>query len=408
MKVAYMMSRFPKLTETFILYEMITLERLGVEVELFPLVREKTAEMHPESIPYVQQAHFTPILSWSILDANLRFLLKKPREYVSTFWALFKHNLGSLRFFSRAMALFPKAVYFAQRMQREKIDHIHAHFASHPAAAAYVIHRLTGIPYSFTAHGSDIHRDRHMLREKVARAAFVVPISTYNKQVILDECAGSFAEKLIVVHCGVDTQAFKPNGKTWDVPAQGPFSIVCIGTLHEVKGQRYLIEACRRLAEEGVAFNCRFVGDGPDRAKLQALVEQNGLNGCIQFLGRKTRDEIIEILHSSDVLVAPSVPSSDGRKEGIPVVLMEAMASGVPVVASRLSGIPELVEDGREGLLVAPGDVSGLADALKRIACDPALQQCLSQEGRKKVEREFDLFNNAAELVQLFQKEWAV
>jgi glycosyltransferase involved in cell wall biosynthesis len=405
MKVAYMMSRFPKLTETFILYEMLALERLGVEISLYPLLREWAKEMHPESQPYVKRANYVPLVSRPIILANLHYLLSKPGAYLSTFWALVKNNLGSMRFLSRAMAVFPKSVYMALRMQQEHIDHIHAHFASHPAAAAYIIHRLTGIPYSFTAHGSDIHRDRHMLREKVARASFVVPISSFNRQVILDECAGRYAEKLVVVHCGVDTQAFRPNGRDWDAPTLDPFSILCIGTLHEVKGQAHLIEACRLLAAKGITFICRFVGDGPDRAALETKVEQAGLSVCVQFLGRKTRNEVIALLHSADVLAAPSVPSKDGRKEGIPVVLMEAMASGVPVIASRLSGIPELVEDGREGLLIPPGDEAQLAAALERLAKDPELKKCLSQEGRKKVEREFDLRSSAAELVRLFQTE---
>ncbi len=404
MKVAYMMSRFPKLTETFVLYEMHSLERLGVRVEIFPLLREKAPVMHAESLPYVRRAHYTPLLSWPILRANLRFLLRRPRAYLGAFAALVRHNLGSLRFFTRAMAVFPKSVFLAERMQQARIQHIHAHFASHPAAAAYVIHRLTGIPYSFTAHGSDIHRDRHMLREKVARAAFVAPISIFNRQVILDECAGRFEEKLVVVHCGVDTTVFHPNGRQPALPGAAPLSILCIGTLHEVKGQRYLIEACRLLQQKGLPFHLRFVGDGPDRQMLQALVARAGLVGCVEFAGRKTRDEVITLLGRADVLVAPSVPSRDGRKEGIPVVLMEAMASGVPVIASRLSGIPELVEDGRDGLLVAPGRSEELAGALERLALDPELQGCLSQEGRKKIEREFDLQASAARLLRLIQE----
>jgi len=404
MKVAYMMSRFPKLTETFVLYEMLSLERLGVRVEIFPLVREKTPVMHAESLPYVRRAQYTPLFSWPILRANLDALLRRPRAYLGAFWALFRHNLGSPRFFTRAMALFPKSVYLAQRMQQAGITHIHAHFASHPAAAAYVIHRLTGIPYSFTAHGSDIHRDRHMLREKVARAAFVAPISNFNRQVILDECAGRFEEKLVVVHCGVDTGVFHPNGRRPALPGAAPFSILCIGTLHEVKGQTYLIEACRLLQQKGLPFQLRFVGDGPDLPKLQAQVARAGLQGCVEFLGRKTREEVIKLLRAVDVLVAPSVPSRDGRKEGIPVVLMEAMASGVPVIASRLSGIPELVEDGRDGLLVTPGRADELAAALERLALDPELQACLSQEGRKKIEREFDLNASTARLLHLFKE----
>lgn len=405
MKVAYLMSRFPKLTETFILFEMIAVEQQGVQIELYPLRRERTKVMHPESLPLVQRANFTPWISWPILRANLSFLFRQPGRYLGTLASILKGNWGSLRYFTGALSFFPKSVYFAGKMLKDNVTHVHAHFASHPAAAAYVIHRLTGIPYSFTAHGSDIHRDRHMLREKVARAAFVVPISAFNRQVILDECAGQFAEKMVVVHCGVDTQVFHPSAKDPHAAGASPFTILSVGTLHEVKGQTHLIAACRLLAERGIHFVCRFVGDGPDQPALEAQVKQNGLEGCVEFVGRKTRAEIAALLQKADVLAAPSVPSKDGRKEGIPVVLMEAMASGVPVIASRLSGIPELVEDGKEGLLVPPGDSVQLAAAIERLARDPELHACLSLESRKKVEREFDLNTNAAQLAGLFRKE---
>jgi hypothetical protein len=186
---------FPKLTETFILYEMLAMQSEGVQVETYPLLREKTEVIHPEAKSFVEAAHFQPFLSLPILRANLHFLLRKPRKYLRTFWTLMRANWGSFRFLTGALGVFPKSAFFAYEMKAEGIDHVHAHFASHPAAAAFVIHRLTGIPYSFTAHGSDLHRDRHMLREKVAEAAFVVAISNYNKELIISECKGNYGVK---------------------------------------------------------------------------------------------------------------------------------------------------------------------------------------------------------------------
>jgi glycosyltransferase involved in cell wall biosynthesis len=289
-------------------------------------------------------------------------------------------------------------------MAADGVEHVHAHFASHPAAAAYVIHRLTGIPYSFTAHGSDLHRDRHMLREKVAEAAFVVPISNYNRELILAECDGHYGDKVVVVHCGVDTSVFQ--ARTAPTPheqGQGPFRLLCIGTLHEVKGQTYLIEACQLLQKRGIEVDCHFAGDGPDLDALTAQAAAAGLTDRMHFHGRLTRGEIVQLLHSADVVVTPSVPSRDGRREGIPVALMEAMGSGVPVVASDLSGIPELVENDVCGLLAPPRDVDALADALERLYYDPALRRRLGEAGRDKVVREFDLFTNAALLAHHFQ-----
>jgi colanic acid/amylovoran biosynthesis glycosyltransferase len=169
-----------------------------------------------------------------------------------------------------------------------------------------------------------------------------------------------------------------------------------------VKGQAYLIEACRLLRERDVEFNCLFVGDGPDMVALERLVDQHELHDLVHFEGRRTRAEILELLGVADVLVAPSVPSQDGRREGIPVVLMEAMACGLPVVSSRLSGIPELVDDGRSGLLVSPGDVSGLAAAIQVLHGDEALRRRLGSAGRAKVEQGFSLDSNAARRADLY------
>jgi len=176
--------------------------------------------------------------------------------------------------------------------------------------------------------------------------------------------------------------------------------ILCVGTLHEVKGQSFLIEACRLLQESGINFVCHFVGEGPDKTALTEFVNQAGLSAKVYFHGRQKQERVAQLLQDADVLVAPSVPTRDGRREGIPVVLMEAMSSGVPVVASNISGIPELVVDGRTGLLAPPGEAVALADALKRYYHDPALRKRLGLSGREKVIGEFDLYRNAATLAQ--------
>jgi colanic acid/amylovoran biosynthesis glycosyltransferase len=401
LKVAYIMSRFPKLTETFILYEMLAMQREGVQIEVYPLLREQTEVMHPEAAAFVESAHFQPCVSLAILHANLHFVRRKPRIYLKTLWTLLSKNWGSLRFFMGVFGIFPKSVFFARQMEAENINHIHAHFASHPAAAAFIINQLNGIPYSFTAHGSDLHRDRHMLREKVTSSAFVATISEYNKELIISECHGEYRDKVTVIHCGVDTEVFRfRSGETPYEKGEKPFMIICVGTLHEVKGQAVLIRACRKLHENGIDFTCHFVGDGPDRTTLTELVNQAGISGKVRFHGRQKRERIAELLQEADVLVAPSVPTKDGRREGIPVVLMEAMSSGVPVITSNISGIPELVVDERTGLLVPPGDATSLAAALERYHQDPALRKRLGLSGRKMVIDEFDLYKNAANLAQ--------
>lgn len=395
LKIGYVTSRFPKLTETFVLFEILGLERSGAEVAFYPLMRERAAVVHPEAHAVVDRAHFLPFLSWPIFLSQLHFLRRRPRAYLGALGALVKGTFGSLNFFVGGIGIFPKVAHAARTMEAEGVEHVHCHFSNHPAAAGFVIHRLTGIPYSFTAQGSDLHVDRHMLREKVAEAAFVVTISAYNRDLILRECGPQWLEKVVVIHSGIETGFFEPsnNGRP-----RGRFNILCVGTLHEVKGQAYLIDACRSLSESGVDFTCRFVGEGKDRSMLERRIAAAGLEGRIRLLGQRARGEVLELLRSADVLVTPSVPTKQGKREGIPVVLMEALATGIPVVASDISGIPELVEDGRTGLLVPPRDSAALGHALLRLHGDEALRRQLGRAGRQKVEREFDAYANAGRL----------
>ena len=400
LKVAYVMSRFPKLTETFVLYEILAHRAAGLEVEVYPLLQQRSGVMHPEAGAVADGAHYLPFVSIAIVRTQLRLLFTQPRTYLGTLWAVLRGTWGSFNFFVGAVAIFPKVAHAAQLMMASDVGHVHCHFANHPALAGFMIHRLTGISYSFTAHGSDLHMDRHMLCEKVGEAAFVVPISEYNRELILGECGGRWSGKLHVIHCGVDTEVFRP--QDGEPEGDHPMRIVCIGTLHEVKGQRYLIDACRLLAQENVEFECRLIGDGEDRASLGRQIRDAQLGGSVFLEGNLTREEIAVRLRSADVLVAPSVPTRSGKREGIPVVLMEAMSAGLPVIASRISGIPELVDDGRSGLLAPPRDARALAAALRRLNGEPRIRQQLGSTGRAKVRRDFDIHRNAALLRERF------
>ncbi|MBN1565448.1 MAG: glycosyltransferase family 4 protein [Anaerolineae bacterium] len=412
-KVAYMMSRFPKITETFVLYEMIAVEKAGVDIEIYPLMREHTTVMHPEAPPLVARAHFLPFISLDIVRSNLQFMLRKPRAYWGTLLTALRATWGSRRYFVGILAFFPKTVHMARLMADDGITHIHAHFASHPTAAAYIIHHLTGIPYSFTAHGSDLHREKRMLCEKLNAARFAVTISQYNYETMITTCGAHMVDRLMIIHCGVDTNAFAPEPTTNEASAathsaasdDTSLNIACIGTLHEVKGQSYLIEACQRLHERGIPFECHLIGDGEDRAMLETKVAQANMTDQVTFHGYLTHDGVTRLVKQADVVVTPSVPSNDGRREGIPVATMEAMACGVPVVASRLSGIPELVDDGETGILVEPRDVTGIADALQQLAQDEPRRQRLGYAGRAKIMREFSLSANAETLARLFAGE---
>jgi glycosyltransferase involved in cell wall biosynthesis len=400
LRVAYVMSRFPKLTETFVLYEILALDAMGVPVEVYPLLRERQAVVHAEARRWAQRARFHPFLSLPILRAHLHYLRRRPRAYLGVLAEVLRRTAASRNFLVGALGIFPKTVRFAWEMQAAGVTHVHAHFATHPALAALVIHRLTGIPFSFTAHGSDLHVDRTMLDRKVEAAAFVVAVSRFNREVIVRHCGEAVRPKVHVVHCGVDLRVFPAVERRAHA---GPLSVLCVASFEEVKGHRHLIEACGLLRRRGVPFECHLVGDGPRRAAVESQIEASGLRSQVHLHGPQARDAVVRLLAESDVLALPSVPTRQGKREGIPVVLMEAMASQLPVVSSRLSGIPELIESENNGLLVEPGDASGHADALQRLAASPELRARLGRAGRDTVRRDFDLDRNARALVELIR-----
>lgn len=405
LKIAYMMSRFPKVTETFVLYEILELEKLGAVVEIFPLIRQRESMMHAEAARLVERAFYVSVLSPAVIGAQFYWLAKSPLRYLKTWWNVLRGNAASPKFLARALVVMLLAAHFARRMQALEIAHIHAHWATHPALGAYIIHQLTGIPYSFTAHAHDIYVERSMLAEKIRGADFVVTISQYNRQFLRDLYGDALAEKINVVHCGIDPEVFQPRP---DAKPPGPFTIICVASLEEKKGHPYLIAACEQLKTRGLDFRCLLVGDGDDRPQIEALIARSGLGDRITLLGRQPRQRVTELLAEADVMVLPSIVTDSGRKEGIPVALMEALATEMPVVATRISGIPELIEDGQTGLLVPERSGDALAEALIRLHNDPQLGRMLGKRGREKVLREFDLRQNARELYALFAGEPAV
>lgn len=399
--IAYIMSRFPKVTETFVLYEILELERRGESVGIYPLLRQREAVAHAEAAEAVARAHYSSVLSSSVIRSNWRFIREQPLNYLRTWAEAIGGTFGNLNFLAGAIIFFPKSVAFADQMKRAGVKHIHAHFATHPALSALIIHRLTGISFSFTAHGHDVHCDRRMLPEKLAAACFAIAVSRYNRNLIAEECGLECYEKTHVVHCGVDTLFFRPAGPPL---LQSPLRLITVASLWEVKGHTYLIQACRLLRERGIQFHCDFVGDGPLKAKLARQIRAAQLEDLFTFHGPQPREKVRELLQRSHVKILPSVPTADGLREGIPVALMEAMACGLPVISSRLSGIPELVDHGVCGILVPPREIMGLTDAIEQLALSPELRERMGAAGRRKILREFDLTANAETLALLFAR----
>jgi len=397
-RVAYLVSRFPKLTETFVLYEMLELQRNGIAVDVYPLIRSREPCRHAAADAFLDGAFCPPTLAAQSAVDTLYWLRRAPRRLLRMWCDVLAGNAWHPKFLSRALAILPRASRISRRMLAVGTAHVHAHWATHPALAAYCVHRLTGIPYSFTIHAHDLFVARPMLPAKIHRAAFVVTISDYNRRFI-EQCYGPATAGCVrVLHCGVDTARFRPAGA--GARAQPP-RVLCVAGLEEKKGHRYLLDACARLQRAGVPFVCDCAGGGKLLGRLRGQAADRGLADRVRFLGPQPQERMIELLRRADLVVQPSIRLRTGKMEGIPVALMEAMAMALPVVATDLSGVPELVEHGVNGLLAPPGDAAALATAMRRILEDPERGAAFGRAGRHKVMRDFDLRKNAARLRSL-------
>lgn len=400
--IAYVMSRFPNLSETFILREMINLDRQGWEVTLYPLIFQKQSVVHSEAKRWFDRVCQIPFFSFRVIISNSYMLIRHPYTYSMIWKSTLWENRTSFNFLIRALMLLPKAVHAAHLMEREGVSHIHAHFATHPAFVAWVIHRITGIRYSVTVHAHDIFVRKSMLATKLREAAFIVAISDYNRE-YLTEALGSWVRaKTHVIHCGIMPEYYKPIPNIHH--RNETFEIMSIGSLQPYKGHSYLIQACVKLRDRGIPIRCCIIGDGEERPKLEQMIAEMRLEEVVKLLGSKPQEEIARILPEAHCYVQPSIITSSGKMEGIPVALMEAMACNLPVVATDLSGIPELVRPGDTGYLVPPADAESLAREIETVYADPAGASQLAENGRALVLQEFDLTRNVKRLSALFKQ----
>jgi len=395
-EVAVLLSRFPLITETFILREIIEMERQGQPVLLVPMIREQASVVHPEALPWMERALFTPWLSAAIAMANLRALVRKPLVYLRTLGELAIGMVRSPDFFVRTMALFPKSVYLAERLEERGIRHAHAHFATHPATMAMIINRFApSITFSITVHAHDIFVNRVMLEPKLQSAAGVRAISRFNRSYLAALFPRVPIRKTEVIHVGIEPAAYAADAPVIATPPR----ILTVAALKPYKGIRILIEACALLRSRGVPFVCDIVGEGPLRRTLTALIERRGLEQQVHLCGAMPQGEVARMMRETSLFVLPSIVASDGQMEGIPVALMEAMAASRPVIASALSGIPELVEDDVTGLLVDPNNPEILAAAMQRLLGSPETARRLGVSARERVLAEFSLQETVTKLI---------
>ena len=399
--VAVVVSRFPKISETFILREITEMERQGQAVRLVTLIRERQEVIHPDARPWLERLLHVPFASPAVARAQLRLLLRRPRVWAGMVARLVAGSWRRPVFAVKTLLVFFQATALAERLRAEGIEHVHAHFATFPATAAWTIRELTGIEFSFTVHAHDLFVHQLLLREKLVAARFVRVISALARQRLI-EVAPESAGKIELVRLGVDPARYAaaPFAEAGEPPL-----LLTIASLEEYKGLDVLVEACAELARRGVRLRAAIVGRGRLRGELGRTIDGHGLTEAVRLLGPRTEDEVAELLRHAAVVVQPSVVARSGQMEGIPVALMEAMAAARPVVASRLSRIPELVEDGRHGWLVPPGDAHALAGALAAALGDPAEAERRGRAGRERVREAYDLTASVAALLERLDVE---
>lgn len=395
-KIAYVVKMYPRFSETFIVSEILAHESAGLDVEIFSLR------------PPVD-THFQDLLAR--VKSPVRFIPSE-RPRVQEFWSELAAAGRELPHVWASLGEFacedPRDVYQAVRlamMLREgAFTHIHAHFASVATTVARMAARFAELPYSFTAHAKDIYHesvDHVDLRKKLTDAAAVVTVSDYNAA-YLREHYGTAATRVCRIYNGLhlDNFSFSPPLDRSDV-------VVAVGRLVEKKGFDDLIRAVALLRDGGSTVQCEIIGGGPMEADLQALIADLRIGGRVRLLGPLPQGEMSQRVASASVLAAPCVNGTDGNRDGLPTILLEAMALGTPCVGTAVAGIPEVVRDGDTGILIEERDVAALARAIERLVQDPQLRMTYASAARRLVEAQFDAHLNAARVRQLFEKSSA-
>jgi colanic acid/amylovoran biosynthesis glycosyltransferase len=391
MRVGYVVKRYPRYSETFIVTEILAHEAAGLPIEIFALL--------PPA-----DTHFQDILA--LVKAPVHYLTPEAPK-ASELWAgirkmagLFPDIWENLSFAAPEEARdLHQAIMLAQKVAERGITHLHAHFGSSPATVAMLASRFTGVPFTFTAHAKDIFHEeveRQDMERKLSSAAAVVTVSDYNLQ-YLKQTYGPAADRVQRIYNGIELERLR-----FASPAERPPRIVGVGRLVEKKGFADLIAACAILRERGRRFECDIVGDGEVAPQLRAQVSNLHLQDRVRFLGSRPQAEVFRIIQSSAAFAAPCIIGRDSNRDGLPTVLLEAMALGTPCVSTDVTGIPEVIRDEQTGLLVPQHDPAALASALEKLLDDAALRVPMASAARKMIEINFDTHRNTAMQRELF------
>lgn len=399
-KLVYVLGQFPSISETFILREMRALEEMGYH--LIPLSIDPAAEgpVHADAEVFLSRTLYRPRpLSAASLGASIKALAQHPFGFVSALLFVLRNAAMHPGYARELVAAFLAACWFSGRLDRRAARHVHAHFASYPATVGLLLAELCSSSFSISCHAQDIFGDSTiLLSRKLQEADFVTVCTRYGLERLQRNHSLTSSDKLHLIHHGIEAGKLSQQRHVgYRVPM-----IVSVGRLVEKKGFPFLLQAAAILSGQGQQFELVIVGDGPMRDELERLAGGLGLRDKVVFTGHLSQEDLSQVYRRADAFCLASIVAADGDRDGLPNVILEAMAYGVPVVASNLSAIPEAVEHEETGLLAPPGTPQELAVQLDRALNDEALRARLIEQARIRVADQFDLLKNTVRLGALF------
>lgn len=399
MRIAYLASHYPAVSHTFVMREVLALRRLGVQVETFSIHRTPESQLLAEADREADRTTtaILPIRPGTLLATHARACACSPARYLSTLALALRLAPPGVRGHLWQLFYFAEAIVLWERANALGVRHFHAQFADVATDVALLVVHYGGAGWSWSlaVHGPvEFYNVKlYRLAEKVRRAMLVIAISHFGRSQLMTLTDPEGWDRIHTVRCGIEPARFQPREVTTD---ESSGHVLCVGRLVELKGQALLIDAVAELVRSGLDVRLTLVGDGPMRERLENRARERGIESRVSLLGAVGQDRIADVYATADVFCLPSMA------EGVPVSLMEAMAMELPVVTTRIMGIPELVDDGKAGMLIAPGRQGELVDALRGLLTDSELRARLGRAGRVKVLAEFDAGRSAEHLRNIF------
>ncbi|MDQ3289170.1 MAG: glycosyltransferase [Pseudomonadota bacterium] len=395
-RVLYVVSLFPALSETFVVREIDALIEHGVDIRILSLKPAQEAMVQPGAAALLDRV-LHPATRSRMMAAVCGEILRKPAPTLQFLAMLLRELWRQPTTFAKSLVAVFRALGRLDDIRAFDPQLLHAAWANYPATVAWFLSRLLDRPFSFTSRAHDVFAADQMMPRKLESAALAITITEHNVRFMSRWMPYPGAIPVRVIHSSLD-----PAQLPFVRSARLPCKLLSVGRLVPMKGFDVLLRALAELRARGVEFTCTVIGEGEERGRLESLSTSLGLDELVEFPGAMAQNEVIRHMSAATLMVLPCVVTPQGQSDGIPNVLTESMALGLPVISTHISGIPELIQDGVSGRLVTPGDATALAEVVQDLLGDPRRRQSLAEAGRRKVERDFNVRIEAGRLLEHF------